>query len=367
MAKNKQKINYFLRIVSVVAIVAIVVLVTRVNNSNGTSSYVYESKNVVGEAGKFLPKILHKSKSALCYSGSEHFGYTINQDNCVFDCIIENIDLSNGDSSHDGIYVFQKNNVEIRNCNIKGWDKGIYFYGSFDGLIKNNVIDGICKNGICDSDVNGKGIYIRSLDYEQVDNSNIVLENNFVFNNLDGILIASNENRLTGNFVHNNFYGIYTGYYHNTITNNMVSNNHDGIILSHGSNNMLIDNVVDYNVWEGIEIIWGSSNSLINNNVHHNGKAGIRLYVSSNNYLINNIASNNNLGISMESSSYHPGLFSDSNVLTENIGCNNLLYDFECNFKITGTTGDRNKFTNVKSCFSDNNWPVKNVNHNNCQ
>jgi parallel beta-helix repeat protein len=124
-----------------------------------------------------------------------------------------------------------------------------------------------------------------------------------------GILISSNNNRITNNIISNNRFGIGTYYGnpfeppafpgsgYNTITNNLIIRNEGcGIVLS-GKNNDVYDNIISQGEY-GIMLAIAINNTLSNNSISEN-ENGIFIAASYNNVIYrNNISHNEKLGVS---------------------------------------------------------------------
>ena len=173
-------------------------------------------------------------------------GIIISANNIVLDCNGHSI-IGPG-SSYYGIYNYGYDNVTIKNCNITGFNYGVYFYDHvYYGTITNNTVNS---------------------------------------NSLYGIFLDS-----------------YSQY--NTITDNTANNNHHGIHLyTYSSNNIVTDNTANNNIGAGIYIQWRTSYNTISDNTINNNMYGIGFdtYCEYNN-VTDNTASNNNYGINIAGSS----------------------------------------------------------------
>ena len=177
-----------------------------------------------------------------------------------------------GSNTGDGVYLYGRTAVTIKNLNVKEFYNGIYLYSSSDNtLIGNNA------------SYNMNGIYLSS---------------------------SSNNNMLK--------------------SNNALNSTHIGIYLSSSNNNMLIgNNESNTQFYYGIYLESSSNNTLIGNTASKNYDTGIGLATSSNNMLIGNIASNNGIGIQLFSSSDNT---LSGNIMINNrhnfyLGYNNWAYN----------------------------------------
>ncbi|MFX0094968.1 MAG: right-handed parallel beta-helix repeat-containing protein, partial [Candidatus Hodarchaeota archaeon] len=150
---------------------------------------------------------------------------------------------------------------QIKNCFLKGGNRGISLEGVTNGEIANNFISNNTQSAIA---------VLFSSD-------NNTISSNTIINTEDGISISSCENNL--------------------INNNTVINT-DGVgihIYSNSQNNTLSNNYAQDNILDGIRLTSSSKNKLINNTLDDNYGAGINLFSSSDhNILLNNTALNNN-------------------------------------------------------------------------
>jgi len=68
----------------------------------------------------------------------------INEEDITLDCNLINL---TGNNSGYGIYIEDKNNITVRNCNVNNYSIGIYYENSSDSYLLNNSI-GFCDYGI---------------------------------------------------------------------------------------------------------------------------------------------------------------------------------------------------------------------------
>ena len=158
-----------------------------------------------------------------------------------------------------GIYLIRRDNVTIKNTEIKAFCDGILCEGS----------------------------------------SHIRISGNTIASNRQSIRLTSLSSRyisISGNNITNSTWGIYfagwpVGHSYNSISGNNITNNCHGIEIWLSNNNNVSGNNVTNNQ-EGI-LIWGSSNNnIFRNNVTNNGW-GIRLSVAPYNKLRNNSLAKN--------------------------------------------------------------------------
>ena len=205
----------------------------------------------------------------------------------------------------------------------------------------------------------GNGVYL----YRR---TGVTIKNIYVTNFTQGIyLYFSSDITLTGiTAVSNSSYGIFLwNSSSNTLTGNIASNNYYGIILQYSSSNTLTGNTASSNLFDGIYILsQSSSNTLTGNTTSSNGVNGIGISKSSDNTLTDNTASNNRTGISLNENSgstltgntvsmnsqYGFFLFNTSHsILTLNTSSSNGYYGIFLNFDGRGIdTTDNQIYSN---------------------
>ena len=128
------------------------------------------------------------------------------------------------------------------------------------------------------------GIYLYN-------SNNVTIRDNKIVKNANGIILyGSSNNTVAGNSADlNEKYGIYLdSSSRNSLGKNSTSSNNDnGIFLSSSSYNNLTDNSVNHNTWNGI-ILWDSSNNTLKDNRVWRNRFGIVISGGGNNTLINN-------------------------------------------------------------------------------
>jgi parallel beta-helix repeat protein len=192
----------------------------------------------------------------------------INASDVSLDCqgyMINGIDASSSYGiDNSGGY----DNVTIKNCIVKDFERGIWYNnGANNGLIQNNTINS---------------------------------------NDWYGILLGAS---------------IGTGAHNNTLTDNKVISNNVGVYLYDSHNNTIIKNNVSANGGNGFHIAYALNNSFENNTINSNGGDGIYLYPdSSYNSFENNIIISNSRGILLISNS-------NNNMFTNNNASGNSQWD----------------------------------------
>jgi len=215
----------------------------------------------------------------------------------IFDCQGHTIEGSNED---DCIWMGNKHNNTVMNCEIRNYDGGISLGdSSSNNLMINNSISST-NDGI-------------SLEHSY---SNNVSKNNLSNNWRNGIHIwQSYNNTISNNTISNNRGGIWMGESNdNNITGNNCSNNYEwqGIGLENSENNIIQNNIIDSNR-NGIYLDFSNNNTITNNTVTSNeewGGAGVGIHNSKHNTITNNTLNSNFIGVVLSQS--------ESNRITEN-------------------------------------------------
>jgi len=147
--------------------------------------------------------------------------------------------------------------------------------------------------------------------------------NNFCWNNLYGVILFCDNNKLYNNsFSNNKRNGIWVKSSGNNIYNNhcLNSSEKDGIWLYICTDNILSNNICSYNYMNGIALYQSHNNYVFNNTcIGNKFYNGILIYESTNNeFSNNNFSYNNDDGIGV----YH---FSDYNMFTNNFIAGNQI------------------------------------------
>lgn len=146
------------------------------------------------------------------------------------------------------------------------------------------------------------------------------------FDNATAIL-ALKDSLIEGNEVLNSDIGLGVIGLRVVVRNNLIHNNVNGLGVA-GFDNEVTGNNASYNSETGIGLIY-ANNTYVSGNIAENNKNGIALTESSYNKIINNVANNNNVGISIN------GLFSEGpsqgNVIENNTIKGNAEAGFQAN------------------------------------
>jgi parallel beta-helix repeat protein len=168
-----------------------------------------------------------------------------------------------------------------------------------------------------------------------------------------------------------------------TITDNKCSFNTNGINILYSTNVTIQNNNVTENDNLGILVLQSNSNSILDNLVLKNGEPGwgngIILFYSDSNEIINNSCLNNNLGISIQVSSFNTidknrcefggvGIYlyynANSNTIRNsvcNLNTKGILVQWSNSNTIIDNKCDSNADYEFESCFSDENIIKRNI------
>jgi len=224
-----------------------------------------------------------------------------------------------GPGSGEGIELFQRTNVTVRNTQITAFDYGIALGFSSENTISNNNLTanhfGIDlsfshRNIIFGDTVTGTIGYASIHLVNSASNS--IFGNNVTANCFDGIWLDSSSNNLiSGNNLSANgscgieFWGssFPFGSDYNTISKNDISfNNGVGISLSHSSNSSIFENNLTANSGYGIYLYSSFGNSVSRNNLTANN-LNIGIGSSSSNMICHNNLVDNGQQVSIEAGS----------------------------------------------------------------
>jgi parallel beta-helix repeat protein len=213
-----------------------------------------------------------------------------------------------------GIHSSGREDVMVRNTQIKTFDFGIWLDSSSNNSIIGN---NITANNWC-----GIELYISS--------NNSICGNN-IANGVDGICLdSSSNNSIIGNTFFNDGLTALDSY-ENVVLDNSVNGrrlvylegvsdyavNDAGQVILVNCNNIFVENLNPSNTTIGVQL-WGTNNTKISDINITNNYAGICLDYSSNNIIKgSNIATNNEFGILFYSSS-------NNSIIGNNITANNV-------------------------------------------
>ncbi|MFH0815870.1 MAG: NosD domain-containing protein [Methanobacteriota archaeon] len=149
--------------------------------------------------------------------------------------------------------------------------------------------------------------------------------------------------KIDNNSLSSNSYGIHFLYSNsNKIANNTFLNNYIDIHIDESNGN-----IINNNVASSISLSGSDSNTISYNSVSGNGAIGIAVYYSNGNIISDNIVTNNNVGISIDSSS--------NIVFNNNVSNNDIdIYVYESS---SGNTIYHNNFTSNQAYgYGTNQW-----------
>ncbi|ODS35745.1 hypothetical protein BEH94_06070 [Candidatus Altiarchaeales archaeon WOR_SM1_SCG] len=261
----------------------------------------------------------------------------INSSDVVLDC--NGAVLDGGGSGH-GIYLYNKNNVTIRNCIITNFGAGIYLENSDNNTVVNNTM---MYNGLVVDDAGDPCQYfhpepgalyiwtgVNGITVLGSDGNNI--SNNIINSNCDGIILlgSSNNYLLNNEVISNKINGIsfWNNWddskisFNNTVVNNTANLNTWGMVFWGGGSNIIINNTANSNKGSTFSagIYLSSSTNIVSNNTANSNHRGIHISYSSNNTIQENIISNNTIGIQSQNS---------NSTINSNIVCGNVNFDFD--------------------------------------
>jgi len=213
-----------------------------------------------------------------------------------------------GPAAEWGIYLSQRENVTIRNAEIKVFTYGIYLDGSsLTSIYGNNITnngDGIklsssSGNSIFGNNItnSGNGIYFMPYsNYNSISGNNITNNSNGIYFWASHYMDSSSDNSISGNNITANSIGIYLMKNpKNNMTGNNIENNGDGIYLWHSFSSTISGNTITANNGDGI-YLRESSHTIYGNNITNNSY-GVYLHWSVNNTVSGNNIANNNGGV----------------------------------------------------------------------
>jgi parallel beta-helix repeat protein len=216
-----------------------------------------------------------------------------------------------GPGSGDGVALFGRTGVTVKNLNIQSFGNGIYIGNSSGNTLTGNT-----------TNLNGRGIALDYSENNTLEGNNSESNtgpainlwhssgNNLTgnTNNSNGVGISldnSTANTLTGNVCESNAWcgiAIHDSSNGNTLNNNTCnsSTDYDGIGLYNSTGNTLTGNICESNKRAGIWLENSTGNTITTNTCSSNNGAGINLWGSSNNNnLIGNTNNSNNVGIDL--------------------------------------------------------------------
>lgn len=198
-----------------------------------------------------------------------------------------------GTGSGQGIYLSERNNINIKNLEVNNFHKGFRISQSSNINISENTI----------ANNEEYGIYLKSSPTTG-DVGNYIFNNTITNNSVWALVLEdSPNNSIVGNYITNNTRGILlsSGAHTNSISENIIENVDNTAICADavsGSNNIFGNNVTNINNESGIKIS-SSHNIIFGNKIacESNYSKGIDLISTSNNNISQNDIANGYEGI----------------------------------------------------------------------
>jgi len=256
------------------------------------------------------------------FSGIYNGSLQVNTNGIIIEGIDQELGLGEDEGLPivDGVYsgdviIITADNIVIRNLIIRNsgqnlFDAGIQIYSDYNTISR------------CVFYGNRYGININLHD------NNIITENIITLNSADGIIIFSSKgNTISNNNISDNeLQGIFLlDADQNLINDNIINlNGNDGVHISEfcqyneisqntinlngidgvkmffndNSDNVILDNIINYNVWNGIHFLDGHDNQILSNKIYANHYNGIHFGNADENKIIGNtISYSSNEGI----------------------------------------------------------------------
>jgi parallel beta-helix repeat protein len=237
-----------------------------------------------------------------------------------------------GNGSGNGISLFTKTGVILKNLVVQKFDLGIYLHGSSGNTLRGNTICSCIRYGILMID-SGNNVLRNNLMSDNSHNFGLSGGLDFHFDNdidtsntTDGKPIYYVKN-VIGQLYDNStnagtFYAISCS--NITVKDLIVADNQAGVFFWNTHNSRIENVTASRSKWaiclqnsSDNTLLSGSNcNTLIGNNTSSNRANGIEIYYSNSNALTGNTASNNHVGISLDYSS-------NNNTLISNTASNN--------------------------------------------
>jgi len=225
------------------------------------------------------------------------------------DIKLTNNKFSNG---YEGIYIKEGTKCALENNIIENMElTGIHLLNSNENFIGNNDLTGIVEN-------RATAIFLEKSD------KNLIKNNNANNRKERGIFLKeSNNNALLGNSVNECNVGIHIEYSSgNNISENKASKCLDSsVFLIHSSKNIISKNKANSNKKYGMRVSQSHQNLISENEIRNNAFSyGLYIDYSSDNNISKNLITSNRIGI------YSIG---SKNFISENKVCRNKDYDFD--------------------------------------
>ncbi len=212
-------------------------------------------------------------------------GLIIGANDIVLDCNGHSIIGINPAVTTSGIVISSRTGVEIKNCKIQNFRRGISIVKGGSHNLNNNEIHNNKQHGIYISNSSRNQITLNSIFsnkngglYIYRSNYNNVTYND-IYNQDFGLTLAySNTNQINfNNFTTHAYAGISLASTSsiNTARGNIITANKDGILINKATQNVIRQNTISTNTEAGIFLLNGINGTIIDNNTITTNKAGI--------------------------------------------------------------------------------------------
>ncbi len=236
--------------------------------------------------------------------------------------------IDGGKADHQNVVTIISNGVNLSGFGITNSYIGHEFGGIGVQSSDNRIFHNHCLNNLY-------GIILWG-------NQNRIFENSFSNNEREGIFVKSSGNIIENNTCSNSFDRSGIWLYicsDNIVSNNTCSNNSkNGISLYQSHNNKIFNNkCINSIIYDGIFIYESSNNELWNNTLSFNNEGGLGLsHFADNNILDNNIVTENNIGVNIY-----------DNCSINSVMYNNVILNTLYGIYMSGSFGNRIHHNNI--------------------
>jgi parallel beta-helix repeat protein len=288
--------------------------------------------------------------------------------------------LQGTERSGTGISLSGRNNIAIKNANIKGFNTGIRLNSSSKNSIFENNITGnwIGVRLVYSSNDNVfSGNNIANLDYGiwLSESSNNSVSGNTITDGDYGVYFSeSSNNTVSGNNISNNWYGVYLWKSaNNTVSDNMFTN--DGLVAVESYSNVVAGNMVNgkplvylegvsgYTVEEAGQVILVNCDNIRVENLNLSfTSVGVQLSRTTNTHIANNHMTNGMRGVMLSYSS--DNTVSGNNITAKNYWSQGVYLSYSSNNSVSGNNIKNNGRGVVLDKSSNNGIHKNNVTAN---
>ncbi len=282
--------NYIYSLVLVFVLIGVFSLAIRVPKVEGT---IYIKAD--GSIDPPTANITTTDYVNYVFTGNVNDTIAVERDNIVIDGVGHTLQ---GAGSGAGIYLSERNNITIKNVQIRNCSYGIYINESSNSTITGNTI----------TDNTNHGIYV----YSNSDDNHIS-NNNITDNEGNGIEIRySTDNSIYENNIVENEAGVYiisstyNGVYRNNITDNGGVQVGGGVWLDRTDFNTISGNDITASSWHSVQLERASNNSISGNEIVAGTNRAIYVdYYSDYNNITGNSIIDNYKGVEIGGSSHY--------------------------------------------------------------